>query len=123
MTGRLPYSADPRPIWKAWDAFGLAASRMIGFWVPSNPVKTGRQDVLATVYVREGRALIALASWAKAPADVRLAIDWNALGLDPAKAQMTAPPIAGFQEGGPSSGPRRYRSSREGLAARRPVEM
>jgi hypothetical protein len=72
---------------------------MIGFWVPSNPVKTGREDVLATAYVREGRTMIALASWAKTPVDVRLAIDWKGLGLDPAAARITAPAIEGFQEG------------------------
>jgi hypothetical protein len=77
----------------------MAESRTIGFWVPSNPVKTGRSDVLATSYVRGGRAMIALASWATASVEVRLALDWKALGLDPAKARITAPEIAGFQEG------------------------
>jgi hypothetical protein len=99
MTGRLPWAGNPRPLWKAWDDFGLAGSRMIGFWVPANPVKTGRDDVLATAYVREGRTMIALAGWTKDPVDVRLAIDWKALGLDPAKARLTAPAIEGFQEG------------------------
>jgi hypothetical protein len=99
MTGRLPWAGDPRPLWKAWDQFGLAISRMIGFWVPGNPVKTGREDVLATAYVREGKTMVALASWAKEPLDVRLVVDWKALGLDPAKARITAPEIAGFQEG------------------------
>jgi tetratricopeptide (TPR) repeat protein len=98
MTGRLPWAGDPRPLWKAWDQFGLAGSRMIGFWVPASPVATGREDVLATVYVREGRAMIALASWAKEAVDVRLTIDWTALGLDPARVRITAPGIAGFQD-------------------------
>jgi hypothetical protein len=99
MTGRLPWAGDPRSMWKAWDDFGIAGSRMIGFWVPANPVKTGRDDVLATTYVREGRTMVVLASWAAAPIDVRLAVDWKALGVDPAKARITAPEIAGFQEG------------------------
>jgi hypothetical protein len=98
MTGRLPWAGDPRSMWKAWDEFGLAGSRMIGFWVPASPVKTGREDVLATAYVRDGRTMIAVASWAKDSVDVRLAVDWKALGLDPAKARMTAPAIAGFQD-------------------------
>ena len=99
MTGRLPWAGNPRPLWKAWDEFGIAGSRMIGFWVPSNPVKTGREDVLATAYVRDGRTMIALANWAKGAADVTLTIDWKALGLDPANVRITAPEIAGFQEG------------------------
>ncbi len=98
MTGRLPWAGDPRPLWKAWDAFGLDDSRMIGFWVDARPVRTDRADVLATSYVRDGRTMVALASWAKEKVDVRLAIDWKALGLDPASATLEAPAIDQFQE-------------------------
>jgi len=98
MTSRLPWAGDPRPLWKVWDAFGIADSRMIGWWVPEHPVKTGRDDVLATVYLRPGKALVAVASWAKDPVDVRLAIDWPRLGLDPARARVAAPAIENFQE-------------------------
>jgi len=85
-------------MWKAWDEFGIADSRMIGFWVPANPVKTGRPDVLATAFVRAGRTMIAVASWAKDAVDVRLTMDWKALGLDPAKVRISAPAISGFQD-------------------------
>jgi hypothetical protein len=98
MTGRLPWAGDPRPLWKAWDAFGIGDSRMIGFWVDARPVRTSRPDVLATSYVREGRTLVALASWAKDKVDVKLAIDWKALGLDPATARVSAAAIDAFQE-------------------------
>jgi hypothetical protein len=98
MTGRLPWAGDPRPLWKAWDEFGLADARMIGFWVDRKPVSCDRSDVLATTYLRDGRAMIALASWAKETVDVRLTIDWKRLGLDPAKATLTARPIDAFQE-------------------------
>ncbi len=97
MTGRLPWAGDPRPLWKAWDAFGIADSRMVGFWVDAGPVKTDRPDVLATSYVRDGRTMVALASWAKEPVDVTLAVDWAALGLDPAKATLEAAAIENFQ--------------------------
>jgi hypothetical protein len=97
MTGRLPWAGDPRPLWKAWDAFGIADSRMVGFWVDARPVKADRPDVLATSYVRDGRAMVAIASWATDAVDVRLAIDWAALGLDPAKASIAAPAIENFQ--------------------------
>jgi Family of unknown function (DUF6067) len=30
--------------------------------------------------------------------NIRLAVDWNALGIDPAKAILTAPAIENFQE-------------------------
>jgi tetratricopeptide (TPR) repeat protein len=99
MTGRLPWSGDPRSMWKAWDGFGIAEAKMIGYWVPSSPVKPDRADVLATAFVREGRTMVALASWAKERVEAGLAIDWKALGIDPSKARMTAPEIVGFQDG------------------------
>jgi len=99
MTNRMPWTdnADPRPLWRAWDEFGMDGTEMVGYWVASSPVKTRRDDVLATVYRKPGRAMVALASWATAEANVTLAIDWAALGIDPARARLRAPEIAGFQ--------------------------
>jgi hypothetical protein len=96
-TSRLPWAGDPRPLWKAWDAFSLEGSRMKGWWVPDAPVRTDRPGVLATTYVQAGRALVAIASWEKEPIDVALTVDWKALGLDPSRARLTAPAIEGFQ--------------------------
>lgn len=98
MTSRLPWSGDPRPLWKEWDDFGIQRSRMIGWWVPSNPVRTGRDDVLATAYVRDGRALVALASWAPERVSITPRIDWRALGIDSARARITARPMRAFQD-------------------------
>ena len=105
MTSRLPWAGDPRPLWKVWDEFRITKSEMIGWWVEGNPVKTGNPEVLATAYVKRGdgkaaqaSALIALASWAKEPIDIRLAIDWKKLGLDPKKAVLRTPAIENFQE-------------------------
>jgi hypothetical protein len=99
MTNRMPWTdnADPRPLWRAWDEFGMAGTEMIGYWAGNTPVGTGREDVLATVYRRPGRALVALASWAAGETSVTLAIDWAALGIDPARATLRAPEIAGVQ--------------------------
>jgi hypothetical protein len=98
MTNRMPWSGDPSPIWKAWDDFGMEQSRMIGWWSPASPVKTGNSDVLATTYVREGKALVALASWAPESVNVKLTIDWKALGIDQARARLRAPAIKDFQD-------------------------
>jgi len=112
MTARLPWAGDPRPLWKIWDEFGIAESEMIGWWVDANPVRTGSKDVLATTFVRRGgrgtaagtagrlgnTAIVALASWANEPVDVRLTIDWKKLGLDPKKALLRAPAIDKFQD-------------------------
>lgn len=110
MTARLPWAGDPRPLWKTWDEFGLADSDMIGWWAGANPVRTGAKDILATCYVKKRKGagakgapaaagvMIALASWADAPVDVRLAIDWKKLGLDPKKAILRAPAVDKFQD-------------------------
>ncbi|MBE9668359.1 hypothetical protein IRJ18_18460 [Mucilaginibacter boryungensis] len=99
MTNRMPWSdnADPRPIWKAWDNFGMQGTKMIGYWVDSNPVKTNNPKVLATVYKKQGKAMIAIASWADNDTSIKLTIDWKALGIDRAKATITAPGISNFQ--------------------------
>ena len=70
---------------------------MIGWWEQDVPVKTGRDDVLATVYQKNDRSLIAIASWAKQAANIRLQIDWQKLGIDPHRAKLTAPAIDAFQ--------------------------
>jgi hypothetical protein len=97
MTNRLGWGGDPGGLWKLWDEFGISQAQMIGFWDIACPVKTGRADVLATVYQRKGKSLVALASWSKSPATVKLTIDYQRLGLDAAKTTLSAPPIAGFQ--------------------------
>lgn len=96
MSSRI-YNSDPTPMWKFWDRFGIADARMIGYWDPACPIKTDRKDVLATVYAKPGSVLVSLASWAKEPVKCKLAIDWKALGLDPAKAKLSAWEIEKFQ--------------------------
>jgi len=97
MTARLPWSGDPRPLWRLWDEFGIEESRMIGYWVPDRPVRTNRSDVLATSYVKDGSALIAIASWSDSTQDVTLEFDWDALGLAGNNAILEALPIEGLQ--------------------------
>jgi len=99
MTNRMPWSdnADPRPLWKAWDDFGMKGTDMIGYWSPNCPVRTDDKDVLATVYKKKGATMIALASWAKGDTTVRLNIDWKSLGIDPKTASISAPEIDKFQ--------------------------
>jgi hypothetical protein len=97
MTSRLGWHGDPRAVFKLWDEFGIKEARMIGYWDTSCPVQTNRPDVLATVYRREGRTLVTIASWAKEPVNCHLAINWKELGLDPATARITAPAMEGLQ--------------------------
>ncbi|KQC02339.1 glycoside hydrolase domain-containing protein [Pedobacter sp. Hv1] len=101
MTNRLPWSGnnDPRPIWKVWDNFGMKGTKMIGYWSENCPVKTNNGEVLATVYQKQGSALVAIASWADQDVKVALTIDWKKLGIDPAKASIVVPEVQNFQVG------------------------
>jgi hypothetical protein len=99
MTARARWSGvNPGPLWKLWDSFGIQDSTMIGWWEPHCPVETGNSDVRATVYQKNGRALVAIASWAKAITTVHLAIEWEKLGLDKQKVNISAPSIEGMQD-------------------------
>jgi len=100
MTARKYGGTDPRPVWAMMTDFGIAESRMLGYWLDDAPVRTGRDDVLATTYVRDGKALVALASWSDRDRVLSLDVDWQALGV-PAGSPAVAPPVAGLQDGGP----------------------
>lgn len=99
MTNRMPWSddADPRPIWKVWDEFGMEGTKMIGYWSSNCPVKTTSDKVLATVYKKSGRALISIASWADEDINIQLKIDWEKLGINTSEVTITAPEIKNFQ--------------------------
>ena len=99
MTGRSP-RVDNGPLWQLWDEFGMKDSKMVGYWVSSNPVKTQQEKTLATIYrhATEKKTLVALATWEDHDTEVRLKIDWKALGLDSAKARIYAPAIKDFQK-------------------------
>lgn len=99
MTSRFYGKTDPRPVWKMMNDFGIAQSRMKGYWLADTPVKTGRPDVLATTYVRGDQILIALASWAKEDVQVALNLNLSALGVT-GPLQWSAPAVEGLQTGG-----------------------
>jgi hypothetical protein len=103
MTVRHPWTTegvlcDPRPVWKIWDEFGIESAVMKGYWEKNCPVKTDRSDVKATIYQKDGKSLISVASWADGNVNVRLQFDWKSLGMDPSKAILHAPYIKDFQE-------------------------
>ncbi len=88
---------DPRNVWRVYDTFGIADSRMIGYWEADCPVKTRHPDVKATVYTKPGTALIALGNFGDEKVDCTLNIDWSALGLSPGTATLRAPETDSFQ--------------------------
>lgn len=101
MTNRLPWSGnnDPRPLWKIWDDFGMQGTKMIGYWSENCPVKTSNPEVLATVYKKQGAALISVASWSEKDETIKLTIDWDKLGLNATKVSLSIPVVKDFQEG------------------------
>lgn len=102
MTNRLGWETagvicDPRAIWKVFDSFGIADAKMIGYWDTNSVVKTSNPNVLATAYIRKGKTLISIAFWAPTSVNVKLMIDWKALGLNPDKVKLIALPVKTFQ--------------------------
>ena len=103
LTNRLGWvtdghRCDPRPVWKVWDRFGIANSRMTGWWEAGCPVKCSHPQVKATAFAKDGSAMIALASWASETVETDIRVDWKELGLDPAKTILFAPRSPGFQK-------------------------
>ena len=104
--GASPFS--PLAVWRLWDSFRIHESVMHGWWlerergngtvpVVAEPSSSG---VVVTSFVRAGAsALLCVASFAKADANVTLRIDWHALGLSPSSA-LVAPPLAPMQPKG-----------------------
>jgi hypothetical protein len=86
------------PMWKLWDDFGIADSRMMGYWEKTPVVTTDHTNILATVYSKKNSALVAVGSWLREPAQVKLNIDWKRLGLNPSSVRIRAPEIDGYQK-------------------------
>jgi hypothetical protein len=100
ITARLPWSGDPSPIWKLWDSFGVQSSTLNGWWSGADPVRTSDAEILATTWTKPHTAMISLGSWRDDDTKVTLTVDWQKLGIDPARARFRAPAIANFQDSG-----------------------
>ena len=99
MTTRLYGKFDPRPIWQLFDEINIAESRMIGYWVEPNPIKTDHEKIPATTYINDEYVLIALASWESEEVQVNLDFNWEQLGISqPEKLTMFAPEIKELQK-------------------------
>lgn len=97
MTARLYGKTDPRPVWAMMNDFGIAESRMRGYWLKDTPVRTGHPNLLATTYLKSGSALVAIGSWSERDERVSLTMDLAAMGLS-GNLRVYAPAVAGLQE-------------------------
>jgi hypothetical protein len=105
MTVRHPWvteglQCDPRPVWRVWDRVGIDTLTVSGYWERDPPVRTGRENVKATLYHGTGSVLLALASWEPDTVEVSVRIDFAKVGIDPKAFRFSIPPVNGFQEGG-----------------------
>ncbi|MGD9327424.1 MAG: DUF6067 family protein [Cyclobacteriaceae bacterium] len=102
MTVRLPWytaevMSDPRPVWRFWDEYNIAESRMIGFWDAACPIQTDDSEVKVTIYDHQDHLIIALGNFSRLTKDVLLS---NRPGsrLDITGKQLIAPNIQDFQD-------------------------
>lgn len=98
MTTRVYGEYNPSEIWRVFDEFGIAESEMLGYWVDRSPIKTNTLGIKSTVYVKEDKVMIVLASWSDQDLDVNLYFDWEKLGLDSNNSVIFSPSIEGMQE-------------------------
>jgi len=101
ITNRLGWHGPtPEHIWKFWDAYRFVERDMIGFWDPGCPVRTSTANMGATVFRGEKDAVMALANWTDEPIEGKIAIDWQALGMDADTCTAFLPAITNFQDAG-----------------------
>jgi len=86
------------PMWKLWDEFGIAGSKMVGFWGKNPAITINHENVYATAYVKKDKILIIIGSWVNKPVNVKLNIDWGLLGLKPSAVNIVAPEIEDYQK-------------------------
>lgn len=98
-TGRDAYGEfSPRPVWNLWKTFGITDAKMIGYWDQECPVQTNHPKVKATVYVKAKQTLISIGNFDDKDQDIKLAINWKALGLSPENVILKAPEVKDFQD-------------------------
>lgn len=97
MSTRYYQHCDPSAIWKLWDKFGISGSTYIGYWDSTNPIKTGNPDILASVYLNKGKAMVVLGNWTDSTQTISLDVDWKKLGIVSANAKIEIPQVEGLQ--------------------------
>lgn len=98
MTPGSNRSVDNSDIWKLFDDFGITGSVFTGYWSENCPVSTGYGQAPATVYKKDKRMMVAIASWYEEQKDLWLNIDWARAGIDRNRAVIRAPFIRHLQK-------------------------
>ncbi|MFA5814279.1 MAG: glycoside hydrolase domain-containing protein [Bacteroidales bacterium] len=100
MSTRYYSGCKPMNMWKLWNYFGMSGSEYIGYWDDANPIKTGNNDLLASVYLKKDKAMIAIGNWSDTHQVISLDVDWKKLGMNPASAKVEIPNIDDLQTAG-----------------------
>jgi len=101
QTDRRGWGGRPEPMWRYFEAAGLADAELLGWWDDACPLRLeGPADVKATVYRLKDRAVVAVCNFGKRPATVSFRPDWTALGGDARTARAVCPEITGVQAAG-----------------------
>lgn len=69
-------------LYKIWDEFGIADSRMLGYWHSENPIKTDNEKVLTTVYKKDGKALLCVYNFSNRSEKFNLIVNNQLLGFN-----------------------------------------
>lgn len=98
-TGRLGWGGNPSEVWKLWDDFGVQNSEFTGWWAADEcPVQSPDPAVKASVWKKPEATMVAVANFSSESKPASLAINWQALGLDPAKAKLFFPALTHMRQ-------------------------
>lgn len=99
ITNRAGWTRNPPShLWRFFDEYNFTERQLMGYWEKNCPVKTGNPNLAATLYKGKDDIVLAIGNWSPEKQNCNPEIDWNALGLDPAKCRFTIPGIPEFQE-------------------------
>ncbi len=85
---------DPSGLWKIFDKYSLGKCDMYGYWDKRNTVKTGNDNVIATLFKGDDGDYIAFANWTESEQKAHI-VDTKNPG-----ARLYCPEIATFQSEG-----------------------
>lgn len=81
MLPRLPWSGNPKPLWKLWDDFGMSQATMRGFWDSQNPIQIDNDNLRVTTFMGKDQALVCIANWSDQPQSGAIKVNQALLGF------------------------------------------
>ena len=63
--------------------------KFLPYWKESTPLKTSDPDYLVSAHRASDRVIAWVVNKSRQPADIRVKVDWGALGMDPSQIRVT----------------------------------